>query len=94
MKKMAFISSYDESCGNASFTEVLMNSIRKLGYEVDCLKLDLALTMSMENDIRVKADKHIQEICSKLKDYDFVNIQFEAGLYGTLPQDIKKDYFG
>jgi len=88
MKKIAFVSSYDESCGNASFTEVLMDSIRAKGYTVDCLKLNLELTNSINSKIRKKADLHINEICVQLREYDGVNIQFEAGLYGTYPSDI------
>lgn len=88
MKRIAFVSSYDESCGNASFTEVLMESIRMKGYIVDCIKLNLELTNSINSKIRKKADLHIDDICEKLQKYDGVNIQFEAGLYGTLPSDI------
>lgn len=88
MKKIAFVSSYDESCGNASFTEVLMDSVREKGYTVDCLKLNLELTNSINSKIRKKADLHINELCEQLREYDGVNIQFEAGLYGTYPSDI------
>ncbi|MGP2516659.1 hypothetical protein [Yersinia sp. 2545 StPb PI] len=90
MKKIAIISSFSESCGNAYFTQVLLDSIREQGYEAECVSLNLLLTQSTNRDIRIKADKHISDICMKLKSFDGVNIQFEAGLYGTLPSDIYK----
>lgn len=88
MKKIAIISSYNESCGNASFTDILINSIRKEGYKVDAIGLNLNLTMSINKQIRKKADLHIDDICKRLREYDGVNLQLEAGLYGTLPNDI------
>lgn len=90
MKRMAIVSSFSESCGNAYFTQVLLDSIRGQGYEAECVSLNLLLTQSTQKDIRIKADKHIEKICSELKNFDGVNIQFEAGLYGTIPSDIYK----
>lgn len=88
MKRIAVVSSFSESCGNAYFTKILTDSMIEQGCEVDCLSLNLLLTQSVNKKIRAKADKHIDDICRKLKDYDGVNIQFEAGLYGTMPKDI------
>lgn len=88
MKKIAIVSSFSESCGNAYFTRILMDSIAKAGVEVECISLNLLLTQSVDSKVRKKADKHILDICEKLKSFDGVNIQFEAGLYGTLPSDI------
>ncbi|MGM3162366.1 hypothetical protein ACS25C_16545 [Dickeya undicola] len=88
MKKIAIVSSFSDSCGNAYFTKILMDSMISTGVQVECLSLNLLLTQSMNNSVRKKADKHIDDICKSLKDYDGVNIQFEAGLYGTVPADI------
>jgi len=93
-KKMAIVSSYSESCGNASFTRVVHDSIEHFHQDVavDVLELDLKLLQSINRVIRSKADEHIDDICSRLKSYDLVNIQMEAGLYGTLPGDIVKRF--
>ncbi|RNM25816.1 hypothetical protein EFS38_05295 [Dickeya undicola] len=88
MKKIAIVSSFSESCGNAYFTKILMDSMISTGVQVECLSLNLLLTQSINKSVRKKADKHIDNICKSLKDYDGVNIQFEAGLYGTVPADI------
>ncbi|OIV47510.1 hypothetical protein BK025_03550 [Sodalis sp. TME1] len=88
MKRIAIVSSFAESCGNAYFTQILVNSMRRLGYHVECLGLNLLLTQSTSRAIRARADEHIDEICARLKTFDGVNIQFESGLYGSLPGDI------
>ncbi|WP_039046413.1 hypothetical protein [Plesiomonas shigelloides] len=88
MKKIAIVSSYDEGCGNAYFTKVLVDSLNNADTQVECIGLNLKLTQSVISGVRKKANKHIDEICSKLKCYDGVNIQLEAGLYGTIPKDI------
>ncbi|WP_192457609.1 hypothetical protein [Musicola keenii] len=90
MKKIAIVSSFSDSCGNAYFTKILMDSMKSSGVQVECLSLNLLLTQSINADVRKKADSHIDAICKSLKDFDGVNIQFEAGLYGTMPADIVK----
>ena len=87
MKKLAIISSYNESCGNASYTEVLRREFAKY-YEVDVLSLQLDVLSSNASNIRKIAEEHIDELAKSLKNYDYVNIQFEAGLYGNNKKDI------
>ncbi len=88
--KMAIVSSYSESCGNATFTRVLHDSIEYFhnNIEVEVVELDLTLLQSIVKGVRSKADDHIADLCARLKGYDLVNIQMEAGLYGTIPSDI------
>ena len=81
--RIAIISSYDESCGNASFTKVLRDSLQDLGHEVSPIALNLNLTQSRDPKVGKIGDKHISQIAESLKNYDAVNIQFEAGLYGV-----------
>src|SRR5260221_5636638 len=80
-KRLAIICSYKESCGNASYAHVL-----KMRYseQVDCdvIPLDLFLLQKTSPRFAVAGDRHIKTIAAQLKDYDFVNIQFEAALYG------------
>ncbi|ENO3939849.1 glycosyltransferase [Aeromonas veronii] len=94
-KKMAIVSSYSESCGNASFTKILHDGIESFykNIKVEVLELDLKLLQSVNKNVRKKADKHIDELCHQLKAFDCANIQMEAGLYGTLPQDIIKRFY-
>jgi len=89
MTRMAIVSSYSESCGNATFTKVLHDTISQYSkYQVEVVELDLVLLQSINGSIRIAAARHIEELCSRLVTFDYVNIQLEAGLYGTLPNDI------
>lgn len=92
--KMAIVSSYSESCGNAAFTRVVHDSIEYFhnNIEVEVVELDLTLLQSIVKDVRSKADDHIADLCARLKGYDLVNIQMEAGLYGTIPSDITRRF--
>jgi glycosyltransferase involved in cell wall biosynthesis len=90
MKKIAIVSSFSESCGNAYFTKVLLDSLTADGYDARCVELDIKLLQSMEGYLRKKGDTHIKELCTELEGFDGVNIQLEAGLYGTMPSDIRR----
>ncbi len=91
MTKFAIVSSYSESCGNASFTKVLHDSIEQFSKaDVEVVELDLKLLQSTNSAIRRKGDQHIRDLAEQLKTFDAVNIQLEAGLYGTFPNDIIK----
>jgi len=86
--KIAIVSSIDESCGNATFTEHLIKNLKNSGHQCEGIALNLSLTQSLDPAIRKIAKKHVTEISKKLKNFDGVNIQFEAGLYGSSHLDI------
>lgn len=89
MNRLAIVSSYSESCGNATFTKVLHDTIEShADLEVEVMELDLKLLQSAGKLERKKADRHVKLICNKLKLFDAVNIQLEAALYGVLHSDI------
>lgn len=89
MTRMAIVSSFSESCGNAAFTKVLHDGIEdNYNIEVEVEELNLSLLQSTVNLVRKAGDRHIDEMCARLAKYDAVNIQMEAGLYGTWPKDI------
>lgn len=81
-KRLAIISSYNESCGNASYAHVLK---MRFSEQVDCdvIPLDLFLLQKESSRFSKAGDRHIRNIAARLADYDFVNIQLEAGLYGV-----------
>lgn len=92
MKKFILVSSFSESCGNAYFTKVIMDGLEEKGYLTECASLDLSLTQAVEKVIRRKADIHIERLRRQLVSADAVNIQFEAGLYGTIPSDVVRRF--
>lgn len=93
VKRLAFVSSFDESCGNAYFTQILIDGVNKIaGWQGEGIGLDLFLTQSVSKRLRGHADQHIQAVAEKLKTYDAVNIQFEAALFGTVPGDLRRRF--
>lgn len=87
-KRIAIVSSYSDSCGNAYFTKILEEGLTEIGVSASCSELNLELTQSIEGAIRNKANDHISELCFELSKMDGVNIQVETGLYGSLPNDV------
>ena len=86
-KRLAIISSYNESCGNASYAHVLK---MRFSEQVDCdvIPLDLFLLQKESSQFSKAGDRHIKSIAARLADYDFVNIQLEAGLYGVTNKQV------
>lgn len=85
--KVLFVSSYDESCGNAYFTKALVDSMKNM-CDAECLQIRLELTQSRIKRVRKMADEHISGLCEKLKTADYVNLQIEPVLYGLKEGDI------
>jgi glycosyltransferase involved in cell wall biosynthesis len=93
MKTLAIVSSYNERCANASYTDALRREFSKY-YHVDVLPLKTRLLRGTQTDVRRAGDQSIEELAHQLRRYDYVNIQFEAGLYGNyvthiLPRIVK-----
>jgi glycosyltransferase involved in cell wall biosynthesis len=88
-KRLAIISSYDESCGNASYTHALKLAFSR-EVQVDVLPLDLTLLQKRGRAVETAADVHIDDLAARLSAYDYVNIQFEAGLYGIRASMIER----
>ena len=74
---------------NASYTHVLKTAFSEF-VDVDVLPLDLFLLQRKEDIFRRAGDAHIRAIAAQLRDYDYVNIQFEAGLFGKTIPDIRR----
>jgi glycosyltransferase involved in cell wall biosynthesis len=88
--RIAIISSYQESCGNASFTSIIKNSLEKNGNEVTVFGLNLFFTQSNDPKMVTVATQKIRSLVPELKEYDGVNLQFEPGLYGPTSKLILK----
>jgi glycosyltransferase involved in cell wall biosynthesis len=86
--RIAIVSSIDELCGNATFTNHLVENINKSGNIAVAEGLPLSFVQSLNPRIRKVADIKIREMAKRLSTYDAVNIQFEAGLYGSKHNDI------
>jgi glycosyltransferase involved in cell wall biosynthesis len=91
-KRMAIVSSYDVICGNAAFSDVLIGSINSEGTGWKAFPVDLNLTLNQNLGRKeVKASfKDFDRMAKELSNFDAVNVQFEAGLYGLLPNHVFK----
>ncbi len=88
-EKLAILSSYNELCGNASYTKALADGL-SLHYDVTVVSLNVDLLRRGDSKV---ARMHIKEICEELSKFDCVNIQFEAGLFGADLKSMKKRFF-
>lgn len=90
-KKLAIVSSYNELCGNATYTHILKKEFEKY-YEVDVIALNTFYLQGENSKLKKLALAHIDDIAKQLKKYDYVNIQFEAGLFGKKREDIVRRF--
>ncbi|MBV9860305.1 MAG: hypothetical protein JO038_09420 [Alphaproteobacteria bacterium] len=89
MPRLAIVSTYNQSCGNASYTYALKKAFSE-HLETDVIPLDLFLLRTKGSLFNKHGDDHIREIARRLRDYDYVNIQFEAGLFGSSLKSIQR----
>lgn len=82
MKKLAIISSWQEPCGIASYVAYLMPEFQKY-FETDILPLKTEILKDSSSNISKIGDQLIDQIAHRVRAYDYVNIQFEVGLFGV-----------
>ena len=91
-KKLAIVSSYDDVCGNATYSDVLRAGFAEQGIEADLAVINHTL-LALPGKGAVKlGDKHIEELCQVLETYDYVNIQFEFSLFGFYAWDVLRRF--
>ncbi len=88
-EKLAIVSSYTDFCGNASYTRALAEGLAK---HFDITVISLKVNLLRNGDSKA-AKLHVKRICEQLRNFDCVNIQFEAGLFGANPRSIRKRFF-
>lgn len=88
-EKLAIVSSYNDLCGNASYTKALCDSLSK-HYIVTVIPLNVDLLRKGDSKL---VWNHVKAICKQLETFDCVNIQFEAGLFGSNLSSMMKNFF-
>lgn len=78
-KKLAIISSYNESCGNASYTKALQATLAE-HFDVTIIPLYTDLLRRGPSKV---VSSHLKKITQEVQSFDCVNIQFEAGIFAT-----------
>src|SRR6516165_9894283 len=90
-KRFALISTYDELCGIGAYTRSLERQLSDV-FDVTVFDLDQYLLRSTHGRVRRFGDKHIQDICREIRDYDAVNLQLEHGTLGRNCNDIHRRF--
>jgi glycosyltransferase involved in cell wall biosynthesis len=89
-KKLGIVSSYGVHCGNASYTHVLKEEFSKY-YDVDVIPVNFRLLANAHPKVRGSIKHYIRELCGTIAQYDYINIQFEAALFGHSIQNACKN---
>lgn len=89
--RLAIVSTYGSMCGIAAYTHFLSQQISE-DFDIEIVPLNQDLLRSTHPRVRRVADRHILSIAARLKDFDFVNLQFEHGTLGSLPRDIYRRF--
>ena len=90
-KRLALISTHDDLCGIAAYTRSLEKQLDDV-FEVRVFDLDQYLLRSRHGRVRKFGDRHIQDICREIREYDAVNLQLEHGTLGRDCHDIHRRF--
>jgi glycosyltransferase involved in cell wall biosynthesis len=85
----AVISTWCIECGIAGFAHKMVPALEE-HFDVKVFALNQSIIKPVEKKIVKLGNDHITEICEEIKDFDFVNIQFEPGIFGSSPKIIFK----
>jgi glycosyltransferase involved in cell wall biosynthesis len=81
-KRFGILSSYNTQCGNASYTHVLIREFSK-HCDTEVIPVNFRLLANAHPHAKKARQKHIEELCALIATYDYINIQFESGLFGS-----------
>lgn len=93
MSKLCIISSYNDLCGIASYTKSLEKGFHDEGISADIINIDQEIFHSNMDLNRKEAELIISKICNDIDKYDYINIQFEFGIFGENLRDISNRIF-
>lgn len=85
--RLALVSTCSDLCGIAAYSRSLEKQLAD-AFEVTVFDLNQFLLRSTHTRVRRFADRHIQEICREIREFDAVNLQLEHGTLGRSCRDI------
>ncbi|HEY3912328.1 MAG TPA: hypothetical protein VGM07_20940, partial [Stellaceae bacterium] len=85
--RLALVSTYSDLCGIAAYTKSLEKQLAD-AFDVRVFDLNQFLLRATHARVRRFADRHIQEICREIREFDAVNLQLEHGTLGRSCRDI------
>ena len=75
--KLGIVSSYDVLCGNATYSQALLDGMPD---SVDSVKIEIPVKLQKYSDRSAE-----KKILQQVESCDGINIQMELGLYGATP---------
>ena len=90
-KKLAIVTSYDDACGNATYSDILRGGFEET-VQADLVAINHQLLGSRGKDAVALGDRHIDDLCRTIAQYDYVNIQFEYSLFGIYAWDVLRRF--
>lgn len=88
-KRMALLSTWQEKCGIAHYSSFLK---RALDPYLDVVVIPLPRATMRDESDRPKADAYIDQIVTRLDQFDVINIQLEFGIFGNRPAEIARRF--
>jgi glycosyltransferase involved in cell wall biosynthesis len=85
--RLALVSTYSDLCGIAAYSRSLELQLAD-AFDVTVFDLNQFLLRATHARVRRFADRHIQEICREIREFDAVNLQLEHGTLGRACRDI------
>lgn len=82
-KKLAIVTNYKEDCGIASYSGAIVNGFESFSdFFVKVFPIDTSLSQLKFKKAVIKRHHQFKSIGQAIAEYDFVNIQFENGIFG------------
>lgn len=87
--RLAIVSSYNICCALAYYADALKDFLQS-SFDVEIMDLKTSHLLRKEGEKNQQlSEKHINEICLKLREFDVVNVHLELGLFGLMPEEIE-----
>jgi hypothetical protein len=90
-ERLAIVSTRNKLCGIAAYTQALERQLADI-FDIRVFDLDQYLLRSQHPRVRPLGDRHIEEICRQIADFDAVNLQLEHGTLGRSANDISRRF--
>lgn len=89
--KIGIVSCYGEGEANSAYSKTLVEEFTRQGHFVEILRLPFSIFYSNSSDKMRMGDSIIDEFSRKIRDFDYVSIQYESALYGcSLSTSLKR----
>ncbi len=90
-ERLAIVSTRNKLCGIAAYTKALERQLADV-FDITVFDLDQYLLRGTHPRVRALGNRHIEDICREIADFDAVNLQLEFGTLGRSAKDIYRRF--